>query len=183
MWYTILSYGFVSLSLINTRKHYNRMHRRQGAIKMFICEFMKWSVSRLAASWVIIRPIRCIRLAKTSGSSVSRVFVYSHVLMVDVSGLQWILLLLSGSVCLMIFRRFQAIYFFALLPVCFWVCKPPSCDVYLKSHHVWFNLNPFLYVVRARVHAGDPAQLRDSGDVPALWRCRMSFRVVPNPTG
>lgn len=77
-------YGFASLSLINTRKHYNRIHSRQRPIKMFICEFMKWSVSRLAASWVIIGPIRCIRLAKTSGSSVSQVFVYSHVLMVDV---------------------------------------------------------------------------------------------------
>lgn len=45
------------------------------------------------------------------------------------------------------------------------------------------TLTAFPHVVRTHIHAGNPAQLCDSGDVPALWRHQLPVRVVPRPTG
>lgn len=48
---------------------------------------------------------------------------------------------------------------------------------------VWSVYLNFLHMVRAHIHASDPAQLCDSGNVPALWRHQLPVRLVPHPAG
>lgn len=45
------------------------------------------------------------------------------------------------------------------------------------------DLNLLPHVVRAHIHAGDPAQLCDPGDVPALRGRQLPVGVVPRPAG
>lgn len=59
--------------------------------------------------------------------------------------------------------------------------------MFMPTFHVtaaiWsFDLN-FLHMVRAHIHAGDPAQLCDPGNVPALWGHQLPVRLVPHPAG
>ena len=57
-----------------------------------------------------------------------------------------------------------------------------SWPVY-HDQYVLLSLTPDLHVVRACVHAGDPAQLCDSGDVPTLRRRHLPDGLVPHLTG
>lgn len=43
--------------------------------------------------------------------------------------------------------------------------------------------SPSSYVVRACEYNGDPVELHDSGNVPALWEHRLLLRPLPNTTG
>lgn len=47
---------------------------------------------------------------------------------------------------------------------------------------VFFN-QPSSYVVWTGQYDGDPVELRDPGNVPALWEHRLLLRPMPNTTG
>lgn len=70
----------------------------------------------------------------------------------------------------------EVIFFFCLL-LNFWLLS------FVMFHASLPSLTFHLHVVRASVHAGDPAELRDTGHVSSLWGHRLRLREVQDPAG
>lgn len=119
----------------------------------------------------------------------NKVNIFQHTLQTDLRLIfGWSLVAMANTVGLShlpdssaslneIMRLLEKGLFFACYSISFWlvICCIPC--LLLSS------LTCNLYMVRASVHAGDPAELCDTGYVSSLWGHRLQIREVQDPGG